>query len=40
MAIQIPTKSWWETDHYLDESLLPIDLQVPDLWGPQGPAII
>ena len=40
MAIQIPTKSWWETDQYTDESLLPIDLQVPDLWGPQGPAII
>ena len=40
MALQIPTKSWWETDQYSDESLIPVDLQVPDLWGPQGPAVI
>ena len=40
MVLKIPTMGWWETDHYLDESLIPTGLQAPDLWGPQGPAVI
>ena len=39
MALNLPSKNWWETDTYEDSSLLG-PLAQSDVWGPKGPALV
>ena len=38
MAIQIPTKSWWETEQYTDSTIIPAAFS--ELAGPSGVALV
>jgi hypothetical protein len=43
MSLQISRKSWWETDRYDRDWLIPPRLLEPeaaDFWGPKGPALV
>ena len=38
--LNIPTKNWWETDSYTVDEVIPVQIQDPKYWGPQGPALV